>query len=251
MLGRTIVFGENALKTARTLVASLVLAAAAFAQTPATQPTTGPAEEAAVLSALAKYNEAIIAGDVATLTASIATTTEQQKQALSVMGRLTTASSTLFDAAQTKFGAEELMKEGVTREAFPGGFPPLPTDQLKVRVEGDRGILSVGESGQPVPLSMVKADGAWKINGGELLPPFTDKQLADQTAIIEAAVGAMTQTTEDVNAGKFRSADEVPVLMQHRVQKAIQAAQMKLLPQDGLQADPAGPATAPATQPMP
>ncbi|HEY0009409.1 MAG TPA: hypothetical protein VGB55_11845, partial [Tepidisphaeraceae bacterium] len=157
---------------------SVLLAAAAFAQTttPANAPPSNPAEEAAVRAALAKYNDAINAGDVPALISSITTASDLQKQALGVMGNLTTASGKLFKATSDKFGAEALAQGNIVREAFPGGFPPLPVEQLKIRVEGDKATMTAGEEEQPVPLTLIKSEGVWKLNGGELLPPFTEQQ---------------------------------------------------------------------------
>jgi hypothetical protein len=140
------------------------------------------------------------------------------------MGRLTTASSSLYEATQAKFGAEKLEAEGVDKGAFQGAFPQLPVEQLQVNVSGETAALITPE-GQPLPFTLVKKDGTWKIDGSFL--QFTEQQLTDQTKILDAVIGAFDKTKADVAAGHIQAPDEVLVLMQHRAQKAMREIQMK------------------------
>lgn len=222
------------MKTILTLAATAALTACVYAQdvappapagpAPTTAPATNPADAAAVKDALAKYNAAVEGGRVDEVIASISTSNETQQKALKLMGRLTTASSGLYEATKAKFGQEKMEAEGVDASAFQGAFPQLPVDELQVNVSGDTAALITAE-GQPLPFTLVKKDGVWKIDGSFL--QFTEQQLTDQTKILDAVIGAFEQTKVDVTAGHIQAPDEVLVLMQHRAQKAMRAIQMK------------------------
>ncbi len=222
------------MKLLTVLSASVLLTSISFAQmvaeplqapVPATAPTTNPAEAAAAKDALLKYNTAVENADVPALIASIDAKTDLQKRALALMGRLTTASHDLYLATVDKYGAKSLETEGVNKDQFQGAFPALPVEELQVKVSGDTAALTTQDN-QPLPFTLVKKDGVWKLDAG-FLPPFTEQQLADQSLVLDAAIKAMSDTKADVTAGTIKSPDEVLVLMQHRAQKAIRAVQMK------------------------
>lgn len=216
------------------------------ASPPATSPTSQPADVAAIKDTLAKYNAAVETGDVATLKTFISTSTPTQAKALELMGKLTAAGRSVYVAAVEKFTEAGLAKENVEKAAFPGGFPPLPVDMMDVRPEGDKATLVNRLAAEAPGLSMKKIDGAWKIDGDALLPSVSEKQLGEQTSIIDAAISAITQTAADTKAGHITAADEVIILMNHRVQKAVRAAQQKLMPIEEM---PPMPTTAPAAGP--
>jgi len=240
---------------------SLVLASVAFAQTtqpaaPASQPTTDPAAVAAVQDALAKYNKAVESADVKTLVDSVYVSSDAQKKALALMGRLTTAGRALYDAAVATYGAAELEKDNVAKASFPAGYPQLAAEGLNVKVDGDKATLSSPSPDAPPGLSMINK-GGWKIDGDALLPAMSEKQLNDQTSILNAAIAAIEDVAADVKAGKFRGADEALAIMNLRVQKGVHAAQAKLAPMvepstepgAGPASGPAGPTTTPAAMP--
>ena len=279
MLARSTYFGETALSKSIALAAApalaVVLTAAAFAPAqvapvpaavpstmPAVRPTSAPttqsAEEKDVRAALVQYNAAVAAGDVPTLIQFISVSTPQQKAALALMGRLTTSGRGVYDAAVAKFGQADLAKEGIDRTAFPAGFPPMPVDDVALLVNGPKATLvAKGAADGAQPIALTKKDGQWRIDGDALLPVMSDKQLAEQTTVLNAAIEQLDQTSGDVKDGRFRAPDEIVVLLNHRVQKAVRTAQAKLAPMDDPAmnappstgpAGPAGPAM-PATQP--
>ena len=252
----------------RSIVASLFLTAAASAQMaptmppstppdaqPASMPTTNPADAAtvaAVKAAIAKYNAAVDAGDIKTLSDSITVTTPIQKQAVALMGTLTTASRGLYQAAIDTYGKDSLTKDNVAKESFPSGYPTLSADAGDIKVDGDKATISSGAPDGPPPLAMKKIDGVWKIDGDALLPPMTDKQMKEQESVIDTAIDAIKGTADDVKAGHFRGPDEALVVMNHRVQKAVREAQMKLMPLEAPTTESATqPSTQPAMTPMP
>ena len=219
---------------------------------PTTKATSQPGDEAAVRAALKKYNDAVTAGDVAVLKEFISATSDGQKKALDLMSRLTGSGRAVYNATLEKFGEKALTEANVERRSFPGGFPPMPLDAMTIKPEGDIATLVIGGPDGPggPPLTMRRTAGTWKIDGDALLPPLTDKQIKDQTSILEAAMKAIDDTGEDVKAGHIKAADEVVVLMNHRVQKAVQAAQLKLAPvEDPAMTGPPGPSSMPATGP--
>lgn len=226
----------------------------AAVDTPASQPTTKPADAAAVNAvrdALAAYNKAVEDGDAAAIEATISLQSDTQRRMVDVAKTLVVSSNGLYQATLGKFGKETLEQAGVGRDQFPSAFPALPLDEAKVRVEGEKASIrfTPDESG-PAVLTLIKVDGAWKLNGDDLLGQMTDQQLKDQSAIIAAVVATMDKTAADVKAGKIDAADEVVVLFTHRVQKAVNEVRIKQL-QDGLPQLPPdmGPAPAPATAP--
>lgn len=221
-----------------------------------TAPTSQPEDVAAIKKVLADYNAAVTKGDAAALQTFIAVSTDTQKQAMGLMGRLTVAGKSVWDAAVDKFTEAQLTKDHVDRTSFPAGFPELPTDVMDIQPNGDKASLVNRMQADAPPLSMKKVNGEWKIDGDALLPPLTDKQLKEQTSVLDAAIAAIQQTADDTKAGHFRGGDEVVTLMNFRVQKAVRAAQAKLIPLDdpamgpgGMPGAPAGPTTAPSAAP--
>ncbi|MBC7785561.1 MAG: hypothetical protein H7144_17140 [Burkholderiales bacterium] len=223
------------------LILSVLISGIALAQ--ATQPAADSADAAAVKDALTRYNAAVINGNVDELTKSIDVVNDLQKQAVAQMGELTSAGQSLYAATLKQFGQAKLDEEHVTKEVFPAGFPQLPVEHIQVKTSGDKAVL-LGEDGSPMPLTMIKKDGTWKFDGS-ILQIADDKELQERRALIAAVVATIGDTSGDVTAGHFRSADEVVVLLQHRVSKRVQAEQMKRAPIID------GPATGPEMTPGP
>ncbi len=223
------------------LISSVFLVAAAFGQAtqPATTPATNPADAAAVKDALTQFNAAVAAGDTITIGKYIDASTDLQKKALAQMTKLTAAGHALYDETAKHFGADKLEADHVSKESFPAGFPQLPVDQLQVKTSGDAAVFTT-DDGTPLPLTMNKKDGVWKFDGS-MMQVTGEKDLAEREAIINAASEQIEQTRADVSAGHFRSPDEVVVLLQHRVNKVIEAEKMKQAAADA--------ATAPAATP--
>ena len=223
-----------------------------MAPSPTSEPTTEPAEAAAIKAGLATYNKAVDEADVKGLLGTVYVSTDTQKQALQQMAKLTTAGRGLYDASVAAYGVPALTHDNVSKQSFPGGFPQLSGQGLSVKVSGEKATLSSAQPDGPAALSMIKKDGAWKIDGDALLPPLGAKELADQTSIIDAVIAAIDDTAADVKATKFRGADEALAIMNVRVQKAVRAAREKLAPMEmpaPPTTGPIGPA-APATQPQ-
>lgn len=235
------------MKLIRSLMLTALVASLTLAQT--TQPSTQPADEAGAKQALLKFNAAVEAVEVEKILSCIEFADETQKKAMQLMGDLSVVSDQLYKATLAKFGEAELQKEQVTRERFQNGFPVIPLDQIQIKVSGDKAAL-VTADGDVLPLSLTKtASGDWKIDGAKL-QAFTPEQYNEQKKIIDAVAEAMKQTTEDVKGGKVRSPDEVPLLMQHRVTKAIRQVQMAQIPPELL--DPGeGPTTGPVGPSLP
>ncbi|HEX8324855.1 MAG TPA: hypothetical protein VF595_13180 [Tepidisphaeraceae bacterium] len=211
---------------------------------PASAPTSQPADVAAIRKALSDYNAAVVKGDAEVLKSFVVVTTDVQKRAMNLMGRLTTSGRTVYDAAMQKYGQAEMTKSQVERLSFPNGFPALPEDGLDIQPSGDKAMLINRLAAEAPPLGMMRMDGGWKIDGNALLPPLTEKQFNDQMTVLNAAIDAIDQTTADINAGHFRTPDEAVTIMNLRVQKGVRAEQAKLVPLEG-------PTTGPTPPPLP
>lgn len=242
----------------RSLALSLLFSSAAVAQMPipvappqmappASAPASQPADVAAIQKTLADYNAAVAKGDVPALLSFVVVSTDTQKQAMALMGRLTSSGRGVYQSVADAFGEAELAKGNVDRQSFPAGFPAMPAEAMEIRPDGDKATLINRMAAEAPPLAMKRIDGQWKIDGDALLPALTDKQLQEQTTVLDAAIGAIDQTAADIKAKHFRAPDEAVVLMNHRVQKAVRAAQEKLTPMADPSMPPAaGPATSPA-----
>jgi hypothetical protein len=218
------------------------------ATAPATLPATNPADVAAVREALSKYNAAIDSGDVETAAAGIHTSSPAHLALVDLLKRGTAAGRGVYDATVTHFGAAELEKAGISKLQFASLFTPVPVEQLNVKVDGDKAVLSVGETDTAAPgPTMIKTAGVWKLDATGLFPPVTEQQVKDQSAIFDAIISAFNKTRDDVAAGKIAAPDEVVVLMNHRAERAAREAQMKQIPAD-LLTPPA--AEDSATEPM-
>ncbi|HEX8340291.1 MAG TPA: hypothetical protein VF624_05225 [Tepidisphaeraceae bacterium] len=222
-------------RAALSATACLLMTALATGQT-----APASADETGAMAALKAYADAVGAADVARVREQIHTTSDLQRGALDVMGRLVQASYDLYRATDAKFGAGAMASAGVTKASFPPVFPTVPLEGLRVKVDGDRATLST-ESGAPIPLTLVRVRGAWKLNGDDFLPPFSAAQFAEQGKVVSAAIEAIEQTKADLATTALRSPDEVYYLMQYRVSKVSERASDTQMSES---------TTAPATRPV-
>jgi hypothetical protein len=212
-------------------------------------PTTNPAEAAAVRDAITRYNAASSAGDTAGALKSIRPSSEMQRNAFVSMGTFFEATPRLFKATETKFGADQLAAAQISAEIFPSPFPQLPLENLEIKVSGERASI-VDAEGVTLPFNLVKTDGTWQFDGDTFMPPQNEKQLKDQNTLIAVATAVFDKLTAATTAGNFESPEEVVMLMQIRMKKAMQEAQMKMMAAEMKDAA-TQPATAPAGPQMP
>lgn len=206
---------------------------------PTTAPATQDSQAAAVKDALTKYNSLVSSGNVDELITLIDTTSDLQKQAVLQMAKLTSTGNSVYEATLKQFGKEKLDAEQISKDVFPTGFPVLPIDQVQVKTSGDKAVLMT-EEGQPLPLTMVNKNGSWKFDSS-MLQITSDKELESRGHMLDAVSGAMESTKADLSSGLFKSPDEVIVLLEHRIRKAVRAEQLKHL-------NEAQPTTAPAAE---
>ncbi len=216
--------------------------------TPATAPATQDSQALAVKDALTKYNALVASGKVDELTSMVDVTTDLQKQAVQQMAKLTAVGTSVYDATLKQFGKEKLDAEQVSKEAFPTGFPLLPVDQVQVKTSGDKAVLMT-EDGQPLPLSLVNRDGAWKFDSS-ILQITDEKELKTRGDMLSAVTAAMESVKSDVASGSIKAPDEVIILLEHRVRKAVRAEQMKHIAEMSTTAPAAGGPSGPIA-PMP
>ncbi len=227
------------------------------ASAPATQPATNPADAAAIAAvhdALGEYNKAVRDGNADGIEAALQLGGDTQKKMVAVAKTLVVASHDLYAVTLEKFGKEALEKGGVIREQFPSAFPELPIDQAKIKIDGAKAAVRFGpDEAGPAVLTLVKVGEKWKLSGDELLGNMTEQQFKEQSGVIGAVVAVMSKTAADVKSGKIEAPDEVVVLWNHRVQKAVNEARAKQVQADSPMLPPEmmGPATGPAAPAMP
>ena len=140
------------------------------------------------------------------------------------------ASHKLHDAAVDKFG-----KDGERLTQNPGGTMSewsKRADQAVVKINGDNATLSApptaqsGDKGstnaqaqtQPQPLHLKKQDGKWKV---DLSDTPNAQAMKQQAPLFKAMAKAMTETADEVKAGKYQNVTQAQAALRQKTAAAI------------------------------
>ena len=149
------------------------------------------------------FMHAMSMGDVsAAKTASAGS--EEDYQYLQSLIEFIAAGKDLQNAAINRFGESG---KAVWPDASAGMPQQLQTDSERI----DRDTATVGSSDGREPMSLRKIDGAWKVDLA-LIP-----QKKEIGKAIPALKKIMRSAIADINAGKYKSADEAQRAIQHEI----------------------------------
>jgi hypothetical protein len=182
---------------------SLCLPATIFAQ-PTTAPTTQvSADSTTPKGTLMVLNHATAAGDSATVRKLMQVATTQESRVAEALLSRTDAFSKFRQAAVKAFGADGAAK--LTGNENDAAAADQAIAKADVTVDHDKAVVQM--DGQAV--NLVKVDGDWKLSLAGLtagLAPADVDRMLDQMQVF---VAVMSQTTDEVSQGKYKSPDEV------------------------------------------
>ncbi|HMB94956.1 MAG TPA: hypothetical protein VKK61_02850 [Tepidisphaeraceae bacterium] len=201
------------------LVFAIVIASstAAFAQ-PTTAPTSQPADSTTPQGTLKLLNRATAGGDGATIRKLMFVSTTQESRVADTLVNRTQTYAKFRAAAVKTFGEAGAAKVAGDDEK---DNADAAIDQAEVKIDGDKAIVQM--QGQPV--NLLKVDGIWKLSLAGLtegLPATEVDKMLDQMKMF---IAVMSQTTDEVNQGKYKSADEVNDAIRAKLATVMMQAQ--------------------------
>lgn len=114
------------------------------------------------------------------------------------------------DACDKKFGADNLLSKNMA-----GGMPDIAVEAAKAeyKVEGDTATaVDKAKPDEKNPMKLKKTDGTWKVD----LASMGDD--AAQAAQAAPMMKIMAETTEEINAGKYKTVEEAAVAFGTKMQ---------------------------------
>jgi hypothetical protein len=189
------------------------------------QPTTAPAtQEVAADSTTPKgtltlLNRATASGDSASVRKLMHASTTQESRIADALVARTEAYTKFRQAAVKSFGEDAASKLTGTKEETAAAEQAIA--RADVKIDDDKAMVQMG----PQPVNLVKIDGVWKLSlaglAEGLAPGDVDKML-DQMKILSSV---MTQTSDEVTAGKYKSPDEVNDAVRGKLASAMLQAE--------------------------
>jgi hypothetical protein len=88
--------------------------------------------------------------------------------------------------------------------------------QANEQIEGDKATLKVNSADTPL-IHMRRMEGHWRVPLGEMLADLEPGQIAHQVEEMALQVRIFNETTADILAGKFHTADEAAQVMRGRL----------------------------------
>lgn len=178
------------------------------------------------------FAKAMQAGDAAEAH-KYAVTDDQTSKVLDVWTRIVKANQRMSDAAAAKFGDEgkRMMGPGMSNRGPQQVGKDM--DNANIQVNGDTATVA-SKDGRGQPVTFKKDSGVWKLS----LPDIPNKeQVVHQLPMMETMATAMSETGDEITAGKYKS-----------VMEARQAFGMKMAAAMGRSAPgaPGAPAAPPA-----
>ena len=197
-------------------------------------PAFGGSDPSTPKGALRAFYESLEAGDAAGVRASFQTASEPEKQLADAYAAQLTAAKALGDAARAKFAAAgDTLSRGL-----PVRDEIARLSDAQVKIDGPRATVRL--PGQAKPLTMIQADGRWRIALADYAGATTPDALANQTAVLNDMAGVFQSTATDIAGDKFATAPDAQRALQKKLQSILFTAMQK---------NP--PSTAATTQPAP
>lgn len=194
--------------------ASLMVLAALVCAGVSTQSAHAAADLSTPKGAAVALAKGVMAGDNAAIREA-STGTEEEYKTAEAMGTVMSSMLKFANACETKFG-----KDNVLSKSFAGQIPDLGAkmEASEIKVEGDTAtVIDKDKPNDESPMKLKKVGGSWKV---DLSSMDAD---AKQFAVAGLKLAAVfNKAAEDINAGKYKSAEEAAVAIAPEMQKALQ-----------------------------
>lgn len=216
---------------------------AAPATAPASQPAAA-ADSSTPKGTLTLLSRATQSGDSSTVKDLFHSTTPQQQKMVDLMLERTEVFAKFRQALAKAFGedaATQLTGSSPADEAVAEGR----INQAMVKIDADKASVQMKSEtpGDPDPdaVQMVKVDGKWKLPMSALTEGMGAADVESGLRKIKMLSEVVTQTTNEVTSGKFKTAEEVNDAIRGKLASAMLA--------DAAAAAGNAPATQPTTAP--
>lgn len=193
----------------------------AFGQTlPATEPASQPATQPATQSAdspRVAYERLVVAmqqGDGQTIRQLIQTKGDDEQRLIDALIDYSQAVVRLRQSAVETYGAAS--SRGLTGDPADHEKRLTAIRQSQQQIDGDRATLTVNSPDTPVIL-LRRVEGQWRVPLREMLPNLEPAQVAQQVEETTLQVRAFDETTADILAGKYHTADEAAQVLRGRL----------------------------------
>ena len=217
----------------------LMLSAVSLAESPTTQHVT--VDLTTPISAVRTMFAAVETADGSALRDSFFAADDAQRDLITAYAELIVATRHLRDAARDKFAPDNapapnpaMVRDGT----IPGSPAPEDQQQLdgaQVQIDGDTATVQLPN--RPQPIKLRRSDNAWRIDLADYAS-VQPAQLSEQTQVNHDLAAAFDEETDEINAGKYASAQEAESAIQQKIHAVI-VPQLKNL------------TTAPTTAPAP
>jgi hypothetical protein len=197
------------------ILISIGFSASTFAQ-PATAPTTQTqADPTTPKGTLTLLNRATAKGDTETVRKLMHVATTQESRVADALVNRTAAFSKFRDAAVKSFGAEVAAK--LTGNEAETNAAEQAIQRADVTINNDKAVVQM--DGQPV--NLVKVDGNWQLSLADLTAGLQPAEVDKMLNQMKTFVSIMSQTTDELGQGKYKSPDEVNDAMRARLATAM------------------------------
>jgi hypothetical protein len=204
----------------------LMLSAVALADASTTQHVT--VDLSTPISAVRTMLAAAESADGSALRDSFFAATDTQRDLITAYSELIVATRHLRDAARDKFAPDNaggnapapnpaMIRDGTT----PGSPAPEDQQQLdsaQVQIDGDTATVQLPDRTQPIKLR--RSDNLWRIDLADYAS-VQPAQLAEQTQVNHDLAAAFDEETDEINAGKYASAQEAESAIQQKIHAVI------------------------------
>lgn len=208
---------------------------------PATAPTQSQSsDEKAIRDVLKTLAKALQDGDDKQIKSAIFTSGETEKKMVDAMSAMAVEIAKLYKASAKAFGDDEAkeLTGDVTGEVsrIDGAQIVIENDNATVRYPEEKS--SGGEDAEappPVPMTLKKVEGNWRVPMSELSKDSTPEEIEQTLADLAAQTKVVIEMTGEVAAGKYKTVDKAA--------EAWQAKMMQvLLPKKAPETKPSEPA---------
>ena len=204
-------------------IAAIIISLVIFSSTPTfAQPTTAPTTQADATTpkgTLTLLNRATAKGDTDVVRKLMHVATTQESRVADALVNRTAAFAKFRDAAVKSFGADAAAKLTGSQEETSAAEEAI--QHADVTIDNDKAVVQM--DGQPV--NLVKIDGNWQLSLAGLTAGLSAADVDRMLNQMGLFVTVMSQTTDELSQGKYKSPDEVNEAMRTKLAAAMMQQQ--------------------------
>jgi hypothetical protein len=221
-----LMLSTHSIRTLTAAICVLVFVGSTFAQELQRQPTTAPttqqltpADSTTPKGTLTLFNRATQSGDPSSVKDLFNATTPQEKKLAEMLIERASVFAKFRQAAVKAFGEDAATQLTGTSEAD-ATESEQRISQADVKIDKDNATVLMktppGEP-QPEPVKLVRVDGQWKLSISNLVEGMQPAEVEEHLQEMKLLSGVVTETTDEVGQGRYKSANEVNDAMRSKL----------------------------------